>query len=99
MVDIHVYSWMIHELGLTGCELLAYAAIYQAQHSILLTEEERARATFAQTLTETVGYSERNVRMSLANLFDQELIVKRTTVAGGRRRTYYQTTLPSQGGK
>lgn len=94
MTDIHIYSWMIHELGLTGCELLVYAAIYRAEHSIILTNEERRQATFAQTLAETVGYTERHVRLSLANLLDRELIVKRSTVPGGRRRTYYQTVLP-----
>lgn len=96
MTDIHIYDWMIHDLGLTGCELLTYAAIYRSQHSILLTSEERCRATFAQNLAETVGYTERNVRMTLANLLMRDLIIKRATVAGGRRRTYYLTTLPTR---
>lgn len=93
MTEIHIYDWMIHDLGLTGCELLVFAAIYRAEHSILLTKEERARAAFAQTLTETVGYTERNVRMSLAHLLARGLIVKNTTIAGGRRRTYYTATV------
>lgn len=93
MNDIHIHSWMIHDLGLTGCELLVFAAIYRAQHSILLTEDERCRATFAQNLAETVGCTERHARTVLASLLDRELIVKRSIVAGGRRRAYYQTIL------
>lgn len=93
MTDIHIRDWMIHDLGLAGCELLVYALIYRAQHSILLTSEERRQATFAQNLTKTVGYSERNVRLAIATLLRRKLIKKQTTIAGGRRRTYYQTSI------